>query len=150
MGAGEAGYNPLGYHTGTVWPHDTTLAAWGLARAGRWEQAWRLVRSLLEAARFFDHSLPEVFAGYPRSETAFPVAYPTAARPQAWAAGAPILCLRLLLGLRPDTSRRALVSDVEGEVPEWVGDLTLEGVAAFDGRFDVGIANRRIEVRPAA
>ena len=150
MGAGEAGYNPLGYHTGTVWPHDTALAAWGLARAGRWEQAWLLVRSLLEAARFFDHSLPEVFAGYPRSETAFPVAYPTAARPQAWAAGAPILCLRLLLGLRPDASRRTLVSDVEGDVPDWVGGLTLEGIAAFDSRFDVEVANRRIEVHPVA
>jgi glycogen debranching enzyme len=150
MGRGEAGYNPLGYHTGTVWPHDTMLAAWGLARAGAWEQAWQLVRGLLEAARFFDQSLPEVFAGYPRSETAFPVAYPTAARPQAWAAGAPILGLRLLLGLRPDLSHRALVTDVEGPLPEWVGDLTLTGVAAFGRRYDVRIRDRRIEVAPAA
>ena len=110
----EAGYNPLGYHTGTVWPHDTALAAWGLARVGAREQAWQLVRSLLEAARFFDHSLPEVFAGYPRTETAFPVAYPTAARPQAWAAGAPILCLRLLLGLHPDPSTRGLATRRRG------------------------------------
>ena len=126
------------------------LAAWGLARAGAWEPAWQLVRSLLEAARFFDHSLPEVFAGYPRSETAFPVAYPTAARPQAWAAGAPILGLRLLLGLRPDMSRRTLVTDIEGALPDWVGGLTLQGVAAFGRRFDVRIVDREIEVHPAA
>ncbi|MBA2294098.1 MAG: hypothetical protein H0W16_03095 [Actinobacteria bacterium] len=148
MGAAEAAFNPLGYHTGTVWPHDTALAAWGLAQEGRWEQSWGLVRGLLEAARFFDHSLPEVFAGYARSETAFPVAYPTAARPQAWAAGAPILCLRILLGLRPDPGRGVLVSDVDRPLPDWLGDLTLEAVAAFGRRFDLRIVNRRIEVVP--
>ena len=150
MGAEEAGYNPLGYHTGTVWPHDTALAAWGLERVGEREHAWQLSRSLLEAARFFDHSLPEVFAGYPRTETAFPVAYPTAARPQAWAAGSPILCLRLLLGLHPDPSTRSLATRAEGEAPDWLGGLTLQGVAAFGKRFDVRIVDRRIEVTPAA
>jgi glycogen debranching enzyme len=148
LGAGEAGYNPLGYHTGTVWPHDTALAAWGLERVGAREQALQVVRSLLEAARFFDHSLPEVFAGYPRTETAFPVAYPTAARPQAWAAGAPILCLRLLLGLRPDPASQDLVADAAGALPDWVGALTLQGVAAFGRRFDVRVVNREIEVHP--
>ena len=59
-------------------------------------------RSLIEAATTLDYSLPEVFAGYARSETAFPVAYPTAAKPQAWAAGAPVLCITLLLGLSPE------------------------------------------------
>ena len=149
MGAREGGYNPLGYHTGTVWPHDTALGAWGLAVSGDWEAAWTIARSLVEAARFFDYSLPEVFAGYARSETAFPVAYPTAARPQAWAAGAPILCLRLLLGLRPDPATRLLVSDVDVPTPDWLGDLTLMGVAAFGNRFDARIGERRIEVAPA-
>jgi len=146
MGASESAFNPLGYHTGTVWPHDTAFAAWGLALVGRWDEAWSLVRGLIEAGKFFDHSLPEVFAGYARSETAFPVAYPTAARPQAWAAGAPILCLRILLGVRPDPERRVLVSDVETPLPAWLGDTTLTGVAAFGRRFDCRIADRRIEV----
>ena len=78
------------------------------------------------------------------------VAYPTAARPQAWAAGSPILCLRLLLGLHPDPSTRSLATRAEGETPEWLGGLTLQGVAAFGKRFDVRIADRRIEVTPAA
>ena len=102
MGAAEAAYNPLSYHNGTVWPHDTALAAWGLARSGYTDFAQLFARSLIEAAATLDYALPEVFAGYARSETAFPVAYPTAAKPQAWAAGAPVLCLTLLLGLRPD------------------------------------------------
>ena len=87
-GSGQPAYNPLSYHNGTVWPHDSALAAWGLARAGYWEDCERLARSLIEASSSFDYSLPEVFAGFARDETAFPIAYPTAARPQAWAAGA--------------------------------------------------------------
>ena len=87
---GDAAYNPLSYHNGTVWPHDTSLAAWGLARYGRWaRRAHGSSLALLEAARHFGCSLPEVFAGFDRSETPFPIAYPTAARPQAWAAGTP-------------------------------------------------------------
>ena len=62
----------------------------------------RIARTLLQAARYFGWSLPEVFAGFHREETPFPIAYPTAARPQAWAAGTPVLLLRLLLGLEPD------------------------------------------------
>ena len=95
MSTADAAYNPLSYHNGTVWPHDTSLGAWGLARAGRAADVWTIASALLEAARYFDWSLPEVFAGYKRSETPFPIAYPTAARPQAWAAGTPILLLRL-------------------------------------------------------
>ena len=127
MGAEEAGYNPLGYHTGTVWPHDTALAAWGLERVGEREHAWQLSRSLLEAARFFDHSLPEVFAGYPRTETAFPVAYPTAAAPRpgrpAPRSSASACCSACIL----DPSTRSLATRAEGEAPDWLGGLTLQG-----------------------
>ena len=84
--------------------------------------------ALLEAARFFDRSLPEVFAGFTRGETPFPIAYPTAARPQAWAAGAPILLLRLLLGLEPDPARRELRTTAAG-APEWLEGLELRACA---------------------
>jgi glycogen debranching enzyme len=89
MSAGDAAYNPLSYHNGTVWPHDNSLIAVGLARYGRWADAQRIVRRMLTAGEHFDYQLPEVFAGLARAETPFPIAYPTAARPQAWAAGAP-------------------------------------------------------------
>ncbi len=66
LGSGEAGYNPLGYHTGTVWPHDNSLIAAGLARYGYREAASTIASSMLRAAPYFEHRLPEVFAGFPR------------------------------------------------------------------------------------
>lgn len=101
LGTEEAGYNPLGYHVGTVWPHDNSLIAAGLARYGHHEAAATIAAAMLGAAPFFEHRLPEVFAGFPRSMTSVPVAFPTASRPQAWAAGTPLLLLTTLLGLRP-------------------------------------------------
>ena len=146
MGLAEAAYNPLSYHNGTVWPHDSALAAWGLARAGYWEDCERLARSLIEASSSFDYSLPEVFAGFARDETAFPIAYPTAARPQAWAAGAPVLCLTLLLGLRPDPASRRLVSDAPSPPPRWLAGTRLDGVRAFGESWTVEVGTSRIEI----
>jgi glycogen debranching enzyme len=101
LGTREAGYNPLGYHTGTAWPHDNSLIAAGLARYGHDEAAGTIARSILAAAPYFEYRLPEVFAGFPASQTAVPVAFPTASRPQAWAAGSALLLLTVLLDLRP-------------------------------------------------
>ncbi len=101
LGANEAGYNPLGYHTGTVWPHENSLIAAGLARYGHRDQAVAIAASMLSAAPHFEHRLPEVFAGYPAAVTSVPVAYPTASRPQAWAAGTPLQLLTTLLDLQP-------------------------------------------------
>jgi glycogen debranching enzyme len=105
LGIHEAGYNPLGYHTGTVWPHDNSLIVAGLARYGHHEQAAAIASAMLSAAPHFEHRLPEVFAGYAATATSVPVAFPTASRPQAWAAGAPLLLLTTLLGLDPGTGQ---------------------------------------------
>ena len=145
MSTADAAYNPLSYHNGTVWPHDTSLGAWGLARVGRAADVWTITGALLEAARFFDRSLPEVFAGYGRGETPFPIAYPTAARPQAWAAGTPVLLLRLLLGLKPDPAKRELRTTAAG-APEWIEGLELRGVHAFGRTWDVEVADGRVTV----
>src|SRR4029077_15461004 len=110
MSVEDKGYNPLSYHNGSVWPHDNSLVAWGLARYGRWPEAQRMPRRMLGAARRFGSQLREVFAGLSRAETLFPIPYPTAARPQAWAAGTPVLLLQLLLGLQADPRRHALVT----------------------------------------
>ena len=91
MSADEVTYNPIGYHLGTVWPHDNSLIVAGLARYGYREEAAQIAAALLEAATYFDGRLPEAFAGYPREETRFPVEYPTACSPQAWASGTPLL-----------------------------------------------------------
>ncbi|MEZ0228128.1 MAG: glycogen debranching N-terminal domain-containing protein [Planctomycetota bacterium] len=105
MAEGDGGYNPIGYHVGTVWPHDNSIIALGLRRYGFREEAARLALAMLEAANFFHGRLPEAFAGYARTKTQFPVEYPTACSPQAWATGTPLLLLRVLLGLEPVKGR---------------------------------------------
>jgi glycogen debranching enzyme len=146
MSSGDAAFNPLSYHNGTVWPHDNSLIAWGLARYARWPESQRIARRMLNAADHFANQLPEVFAGFSRSATPFPIAYPTAARPQAWAAGTPVLLLQLLLGLRPDSTRQALVSDAPSDLPSWLGTLKLTGVRAFDRSWDVRLEDGHIAV----
>ena len=124
MAEGEGGYNPIEYHNGTVWPHDNSLIAAGLRRYGFAEEAARLAYALLEAATYFDWRLPEVFAGYQRSLTHFPVEYPTASSPQAWATGTPFLLLRVLLGLEPDGRRLRS----EPVLPQEISHLALRGI----------------------
>jgi glycogen debranching enzyme len=136
MAATEAAYNPLSYHNGTVWPHDNSLIAWGLSAYGRWPETQRIVRRVLDAAAYFNYELPEVFAGFPRADTPFPIAYPTAARPQAWAAGTPVLLLQILLGLRPDRDKQILVTNAP-ELPSWARRLRLTGFRAFDRTWDI-------------
>jgi len=145
MSADDAGFNPLSYHNGTVWPHDNSLIAWGLARNGYWSDCHRLVRRMFDAAVHFDFELPEVFAGLARSETPFPIAYPTAARPQAWAAGTPVLLLQLLVGLVPDRDHHRLET-VAPELPSWAGDLRVTGVRAFDRVWDAIVDAGRVQV----
>jgi glycogen debranching enzyme len=147
MSAADAGFNPLSYHNGTVWPHDNSLIAWGLARYSRWPEAQRIVRRMLNAAGHFDSQLPEVFAGLPRADTPFPIAYPTAARPQAWAAGTPVLLLQILLGLRPDLRNQQLRSVLPLELPSWAGSLRLSGLRAFDRTWDVSVEEGKIRVQ---
>jgi glycogen debranching enzyme len=142
MSAADAGFNPLEYHNGTVWPHDNSLIAWGLARYGRWPEAHRIIRRMLNAAAYFDYQLPEVFAGFSRSETPFPIPYPTSCRPQAWAAGTPVLLLQLLLGLEPERARHRVITKAPEGIPNWAGTLKLSGLRAFgltwEARLDDG------------
>jgi glycogen debranching enzyme len=142
MAEGEGGYNPLEYHNGTVWPHDTAIIAAGLARCGRREEAATLCAALFVAALHFQFRLPEVFAGYPRTETAFPVEYPTASSPQAWASGAPLLAIRTLLGLEPEGDHLR----VDPVLPRDIARLEVRGVLGRWGRADASGA--RADARP--
>jgi glycogen debranching enzyme len=119
LGSGESGYNPLGYHTGTVWPHENSLIAAGLARYGHSRAARTVASAMLRAAPYFEHRLPEVFAGYATSVASVPVAFPTASRPQAWAAGTPLLMLTTLLDLQPGHAEADL------EIPDGIGRVVL-------------------------
>jgi glycogen debranching enzyme len=139
LAASDGGFNPIGYHTGTVWPHDTAIAVAGLARYGRWDDAFRLARGLVEAGAQFDYQLPEAIGGFTRDETPFAVAYPTATRPQAWAAGSAVFLLQTCLGLRPIRERAVLVSEAPRALPSWLEGTSLTGVRAFDESWRVDV-----------
>jgi glycogen debranching enzyme len=132
MAVGEGSFNPLGYHVGTVWPHDTSIVAWGLWRYGYRKEAARLAVGILEAAELFHHRLPEAFAGYARAATKYPVEYPTACSPQAWAAGAPLLLLRIVLGLDPLGDHLI----IDPALPDAFGELQLLDIPGRWGRMD--------------
>jgi glycogen debranching enzyme len=129
VSAADAAYNPLEYHNGTVWPHDTAIAAEGMRRYGLRKEAAKLCEALLDVAEAFGHRLPEVFAGFARDETNVPIEYPGALKPQSWAAGAPLLAIRTLLGL--DAVNGTLHS--RPHLPKGHGKLRLRNVN-FRGR----------------
>jgi glycogen debranching enzyme len=105
MSAADAGYSPIEYHNGTVWPHDSAIVAEGMRLYGFGKEAATLATALVEAANAFDDRLPEVFAGFPRERTRMPVEYPAASRPQAWSAAAALLALRTVMGLDVESGR---------------------------------------------
>jgi glycogen debranching enzyme len=135
MSRGAGGYSPLSYHCGSVWPHDTALAARGLSRAGHPVAAAALVGQLLAAADAFDRRLPELLAGFGADEVAAPVAYPAACRPQAWAAAAAVELLRVVLGLTVDVPNR--VVRLRPPAPSPVGAVEVRGLPLGAGRMDV-------------
>ncbi len=129
----DRGYNPIGYHAGTVWPHDTSLIAVGLSQYGFRAEANRLALALLDAAGSFGMRLPEVFAGYSRDYAPFPVPYPTPCSPQAWASGAPLLLVTAMLGLNARDGQLV----VDAQLPDEIGRVFIAGLHAFGKRWSV-------------
>ncbi len=129
-------YDPLAYHRGTVWPHDTAIGAEGMRRYGFREEATKLASALLEAAEAFDHRLPEVFSGFERDESGVPIAYPDALVPQSWAAASTLLALRTLLGLDVDGNGGRLRA--RPHVPDRLARLRLRDVKIRGERRTVG------------
>ncbi|MGQ0521007.1 MAG: amylo-alpha-1,6-glucosidase [Actinomycetota bacterium] len=135
-----AGYNPISYHCGSVWPHDNALIAAGLMRYGFVEEAQRVILAMLDAAESQGGRLPELFTGLERDEFPGVVGYPTSCSPQAWSAASPLLFLRTLLRLEPWVPHgRVWLSPA---LPPEVGRLRVEriplggrrvGVTAVDG-----------------
>jgi len=127
------GYTPVGYHLGTVWPHDNAIVAAGLTRYGFREEVSRIGVAMLEAAALQRYRLPEAIAGYDRADSLFPVRYPTASNPQAWATAAPFLWLRLVLGLEYEDGRPVC----DPRVPEEFGAIDVLGVHGGGRRWDI-------------
>jgi glycogen debranching enzyme len=162
LAEGEGRYNPIGYHVGTVWPFDNSFIAWGLRNYGFKDEAAQIAAGILDAAAYFLGRLPEAFGGYERSQTKYPVQYPTACSPQAWSTGTPLLLLRTMLGLTPlgdhllvDPALPAGIGRLELlEIPGRWGqiDAFARGVAQLDSRRprQLGdVANGRAKRRPA-
>jgi glycogen debranching enzyme len=141
LAEGEGRYNPIGYHVGTVWPFDNSFIAWGLRRYGFKEEAAVVAAGILDAAEFFEGRLPEAFGGYERSQTMYPVQYPTACSPQAWSTGTPLLLLRTMLGLEPQGE--FLV--IDPALPSAIGRLELLDIPGRWGRIDA-FGRGRVEI----
>ncbi|MBI2395594.1 MAG: amylo-alpha-1,6-glucosidase [Deltaproteobacteria bacterium] len=134
-------YNPLSYQLGSVWPHDTALAAAGLSRYGLRDEAATLIEAVLSAAAGFeDDRLPELWCGFPR-EGGSPVPYERANSPQAWAAAAPILAAQLFLGLCPDAPRGR--AQVAPWLPSWLPALAIDRVPIGTGTVDFRLSRAR-------
>ncbi len=136
VASGEARYNPISYHNGSVWPHDNALIAAGLARYGFKDMAGEILSAMLDVSTFVDlHRLPELFCGLQRRSREGPTLYPVACAPQAWAAGAVFLLLQSCLGLSLDAERKQIRLDgpyLPESVPElWIRDLRV-GNACVD------------------
>jgi glycogen debranching enzyme len=137
LAEGEAGYNPVGYHLGTVWPHDTAMIAFGLRKYGFDDDFARIFEALLETASNSEaYRLPELFAGFSRTEFETPVPYPVACQPQAWAAGSIPYLVTGGLGLVPDALRRRLRVR-RPSLPRWLNRVEVSGLRVADARVDL-------------
>ena len=156
LAEGEAGYNPVGYHLGTVWPHDTAIIASGLRKYGFDEDFAAVFEALLDAAaNADDYRLPELFAGFSRTEFETPVPYPVACQPQAWAAGAIPYLVTGGLGLVPDGLHGRLRIR-RPSLPRWLNRVEVRGLRIAGSSVDllfertgeggpVALADARIE-----
>ena len=139
LSSAAAAYNPIGYHLGTVWPHDNSLIAAGLRRYGFDEGATRIMSALVEAAATFEHNrLPECFAGIERAAFEIPVRYPVACHPQAWAAGSVPHLLTVTLGLTPEALDGRL-RIVRPHLPDFVRELRLRDLAIGGAEVDLDV-----------
>ena len=148
LSADMGAYNPMSYHNGSVWPHDTAIAIAGLMRyqhiAGAAELAQQLATGLFSAASAFNGRLPELFCGFARKEFTPPIPYPTSCSPQAWASAAPLLVLRSLLGLEPDEPQQRL--RVRPNLPPEWGAVTLDGLRLGDATARIRVHRGEISV----
>lgn len=136
LATGQARYNPMSYHNGSIWPHDTALAAAGMARYGERRAVALLLDEVYAAASHFRMRLPELFCGFERRTGEPPIAYPVACLPQAWAAGSVFLMMQAALGVRVDAVEGA-VEVVQPLLPSGIDRLDLTGLAIGEERTDL-------------
>ena len=140
LSSDTVGYNPIGYHLGTVWPHDNGICAAGFARYGLFEEARKVAGALLEATvHFREARLPELFCGFDRDYSPLPVPYPVACSPQAWAAGSLFHMVAATLGMQADARGRTLEL-LRPSLPDWLADLRVRNLRVGDALVDLAFA----------
>jgi glycogen debranching enzyme len=136
---GEARYNPMSYHNGSVWPHDNALIALGLARYGFKHSVEALFKGLFEAATYMDlRRLPELFCGFRRERNRGPTLYPVACVPQAWASATPFTLLEAALGLEFD-AERSEIRLRNPQLPAFLNEVVLRELSLGDASIDLCI-----------
>lgn len=143
LAAGSAAYNPVSYHNGSVWPHDTTLAISGLERYGLVDHAGRLFGGLLRVARSFRGRLPELFCGFDEADKPVPVPYPTSCSPQAWAAASPYELVRAALRLDVCVPHGEVHA---GPAPDAVGDVHVAGLPIGEQRVALDATGSEVTI----
>ncbi|HEX9102921.1 MAG TPA: amylo-alpha-1,6-glucosidase, partial [Polyangia bacterium] len=137
LARGQAVFNPLSYHNGSVWPHDNALIALGAARHDRADAALRILEGLYHASLHFRRGrLPELFCGLGRGEGDFLVHYPVSCSPQAWASGAFFLLLQACLGLQPDAAAHRLAIR-DPRLPGFLDKIDLHDLRVGDARVSL-------------
>ena len=142
MSADEIVFNPLSYHRGSVWPHDNSIIAHGMALHELREPAIHVLTTLFQAAlNFRDYRLPELFCGVHRRESDEPVHYPVSCSPQAWASGAMFLILTSVLGIRPSAQRKEL-NVINPQLPDWLDWLHIRNLRVGNSRIGLDFTRR--------
>jgi glycogen debranching enzyme len=140
-------YNPFSYQNGSVWPHDNAMIAGGFRRYGFDAEAARVAKGIFDAAeRLVGYRLPELYAGLPRAEASFPVQYPGANVPQAWAAGSVLRLIAILTGIHATTDANGSRIYVNPALPEWLPSLTIRNLRAGGGSLDLALSDGEVEV----
>lgn len=152
ISSNEARYNPMSYHNGSIWPHDNSIIAHGLARYGFQHQAAQILEGLFAASSYIElRRLPELFCGFSRQQGQGPTFYPLACAPQAWAAGALLSLVQSCLGLTFDHKQQQVMFE-RPILPPFLDDITLRGLKLAEGKVDVSIhrANGGMDVNVLA
>jgi glycogen debranching enzyme len=142
LSAKQPSYDPLGYHRGTVWPHDNALIAHGLKLYGLDAEAMQVIDQVSQAgAHFALARYPELFCGFSREEVPVPVEYPVACRPQAWSAASPLLMLRSYGGIMADAPGGTLYIN-RPQLPAWLDRIEILGMRVGAARVDLAFSSR--------
>jgi glycogen debranching enzyme len=138
VGSGEARYNPMSYHNGSVWPHDNALIGLGFSLYGLHRQSCEILHALFEVSRHVElKRLPELFCGFhKRPGNNGPTLYPVACAPQAWAAGAVFLLLRACLGMTVRAPERQICFD-HPTLPPGLDEVRIENLKLLDASVDL-------------